>query len=280
MKHVVVTGVSTGLGYAIAADLLARDYHVFGSVRATSDAERLQAELGGRFTPLQFDVTIASQVQAAAMKVEAAVAGKGVSALINNAGIVKPGPLMLLPIEDMEEQLAINVTGVLRVTQAFLPLLGALRNSPFPAGRIINMSSVSGRTVYPFLGAYAASKHALEALSDGLRRELRMYGIDVIVIQPGTVRTPMMHKVTDQLARFQNGDYGRFFGSLDATLAERQTSALPVERIVDAVRIALESPRPKARYTLPRNRFTGWLLPRLPDRWLDRLIAGQLRGDP
>lgn len=277
MKHVVVTGVSTGLGCAIAADLVSRGYHVFGSVRAASDGERVQVELGEAFTPLKFDVTDAAQVSAAVTQVESVVGATGLAALINNAGIVRPGPLMLLPLEELQEQLAINVTGVLCVTQAFLPLLGAKKASPFPPGRIINMSSVSGRTVYPFMAAYAASKHALEALSDGLRRELHMYGIAVVVIQPGTVRTSLIGKTIQHLSQFKDSDYGFLFQSLDEASAERQKNALPVQRVVDAVRIALESPRPKARYMLPRNRFIGWLLPRLPDRWLDAYVARRLR---
>jgi NAD(P)-dependent dehydrogenase (short-subunit alcohol dehydrogenase family) len=279
MKHVVITGVSTGIGYAIAADLVSRGYHVYGSVRMASDGDRLRADLGDSFTCLRFDVTEAAEVAAAANSVASSVGATGLAALINNAGIIRPGPLMYLPLADLRDQLDINVTGVLCVTQAFLPLLGARKGCPFPPGRIINMSSVSGRTVYPFMAAYAASKHALEAVSDGLRRELTMYGIDVIVIQPGTVRTPLMDKFVDHLARFKDGDYGYLLGSLDGALAERRKSAMPVQRVVDTVRVALESPRPKARYALPRKRFIGWLLPRLPDRWLDALIARQLRGN-
>jgi NAD(P)-dependent dehydrogenase (short-subunit alcohol dehydrogenase family) len=166
----------------------------------------------------------------------------------------------------------------LAVTQAFLPLLGAQTNAPFSPGRIINISSVSGRIAYPFMGAYAASKHALEGMSDSLRRELLLYGIDVILIEPGTIKTPIIGKFAEQVGRYMATDYGRLLEPLAASVAEREASALPVERVTAVILQALESRNPRTRYPIPRKRLTGWLLPRwLPDRWFDRLIARQLK---
>ncbi len=277
MKQILITGVSTGIGRAAAEAFVSRGYAVFGTVRSQSDADALQTALGQSFTPLQLDVTDERSVVEAADRVKLALQGDGLTALINNAGMVTPGPLAHMPLAEFRKQLDVNVTGVLAVTQAFLPLLGAGKGSPYSPGRIINVSSVSGRLVYPFMGAYAASKHALEAVTDALRRELMPYGIDVISIQPGTTRTPIIGKFGEQVARYANTDYGPILTSLSEAMEERERSALPVQRIVDVLSLAVESPRPKTRYPVPRKRMTGWILPRLlPDRWFDRLIASQL----
>ena len=277
MKHIVITGVSTGIGFATAAELLRRGYHVFGSVRKAGDAQRLQLEFGEAFTPLLFDVTDGQAIGTAVEQVQEIVGERGLYALINNAGIVIPGPLLVTPLEDFQAQFEVNVFGLLDVTQQFLPLLGARKDASHPPGRVINISSVSGKIAYPFMGAYAASKHALEALSDSLRRELMLYGVDVIVIEPGTTRTPIKDKYKEQIQRYAQTDYGTLFASLEAQLAERERTGLPVEHVVEAICKALENKRPKTRYAVPRKRLTGWLIPRwLPDRWLDRLSASQL----
>lgn len=277
MKHVVITGVSSGIGYASAADLVARGYQVFGSVRKQADAERVQSELGEGFTPLLLDVTDHGAVETAVAHVHAHIGSDGLAALINNAGITTPGPLMHMPLDDFRYQFDVNLFALLDVTQQFLPLLGARRDAPHPPGRIINISSVSGKIAYPFMGAYAASKHALEAMSDALRRELMLYGIDVILIEPGTVRTPIVGKFAEQVAQYADTDYAPLLGSISGEVAEREQSALPVEVVVDAIRRALESDHPRARYPLPRKQLTGWLLPRwLPTRWFDRILAGRL----
>ncbi len=283
MKTILITGVSTGIGYDVAKTLVQRGYHVFGSVRQAADADRVKAALGAAFTPLLFDVTDTQAIATAVTQVQTAVGKNGLTALINNAGIAEPGPLLHMPLADFSKHLHINVSGVLAVTQAFLPLLGANKQAaqpPHAPGRIINISSVSGRIAYPFLGAYAASKHALEAMSDSLRRELLLYGIDVILVEPGTVKTPIIGKFANQVNQYLQTDYGPMLASLAATVAQREASALPVEKVTAVIIKALESKRPKTRYPVPRKKLTGWLLPRwLPDRWLDRLIARQLKID-
>jgi NAD(P)-dependent dehydrogenase (short-subunit alcohol dehydrogenase family) len=195
MKHVVITGSSSGIGRAAVQDLVAHGYHVFGSVRRQADATELQSQLGQNFTPLLFDVTDEAAVQAAADKVSDLLNGQGLSGLVNNAGIGGGGPLMHQPLTEVQRMFEINVLGALRVTQAFLPLLGARFPQLHPPGRLVNISSIAGRIALPFLGAYAGSKHALEALSDSLRRELALYGIDVIVIEPGSVKTPIWERL-------------------------------------------------------------------------------------
>jgi NAD(P)-dependent dehydrogenase (short-subunit alcohol dehydrogenase family) len=277
-KHVVVTGVSSGIGRATAELLLKEGYTVFGSVRREEDARRIGAELGERFTALLFDVTDRRAIEAAAAQVEKAVAPHTVTALVNNAGFACVGPLAHLPPDELRRQLEVNVVGLLQVTQAFLPLLGMKGNAQDPKGRVVNVGSVSGRIAYPFMGAYAASKHAVEALSDALRRELLMYGIDVIVVEPGTVRTPIVDKTTRQLEAYLNTDYGTALYKLhDEEVRERLLSSMPVELVARLVLKAIEHPTPRARYPLPRGWLTGWILPRfLPPRLFDRLVARRI----
>ncbi|MEL7044109.1 MAG: SDR family NAD(P)-dependent oxidoreductase, partial [Pseudomonadota bacterium] len=182
MRSVVVTGVSTGIGYAATEVLLARGFRVFGSVRNRADAERLQASFGDHFDPLIFDVTDADAIGEAAACVRGALRGETLGGLVNNAGIAVSGPLTEVPAQDFRRQLEVNLVGPFLVTQAFAPLLGAdssLRGAP---GRIINISSVAGLRAMPFLGPYAASKFGLEGYSEALRREMLLFGIDVVVI--------------------------------------------------------------------------------------------------
>jgi NAD(P)-dependent dehydrogenase (short-subunit alcohol dehydrogenase family) len=194
MRSVVITGTSTGIGWGTAKVLIANGFRVFGSVRKTSDAERLAAEFGARFVPLIFDVTDEAAVKAAAADVRTALAGEKLAGLVNNAGVAVAGPLLELPIEEFRRQIEINLVGVVITTKAFAPLVGTdpqLQGNP---GRIINISSVGGRNAVPFLAPYAASKFALEGLSESLRRELLPFGIDVIIIGPGAVATPIWSK--------------------------------------------------------------------------------------
>jgi NAD(P)-dependent dehydrogenase (short-subunit alcohol dehydrogenase family) len=277
MKHILVTGVSTGIGHATTKALLEKGYHVFGSVRRLEDGENLKEAFGEGFTPLLFDVTDSPAISRAVEQVTEAVGSDGLYALINNAGIVVPGPLKYTPLEEFREHFEVNLFGLLDVTQQFLPLLGGQLDSPYPPGRIINISSTSGRVAYPFMGAYASTKHALEALSDSLRREMMLYGVDVAVIQPGTTNTPIKQKFVDRIRKYEATDYGPMFAGLESQLAEREVTGLPVEKVVKAILKAVESERPKTRYPVPRKWLTSWIIPRLlPDRWLDRLVSSQL----
>lgn len=274
-KHVLVTGVSSGIGYATVAQLLEEGYFVFGSVRNAADAERLVGELGQNFTPLLFDVTREEQIAAAAAHVADRVGEQGLWGLVNNAGISLPGPLSVIPASMVRQHLEINVMGVFNVTQAFLPSLGTLPHRSDAPGRIINISSVSGRIAYPFMGAYAASKHALEALSDSWRRELMLFGIDVVVIQPGAVQTPIWDKASSVSTEFSDSDYGTVLEKID--LLETKRKALPVEKVARIICRALRCRRPKARYVVPDGWLVSWIGPRiLPDRWLDWIIKRAL----
>jgi NAD(P)-dependent dehydrogenase (short-subunit alcohol dehydrogenase family) len=278
--YILITGVSTGIGYAATVDLAQRGYHLFGSVRNQADAERLRQEIPANFTPLVFDVTDRTGVETAVTNLAQILTaqGQGLTALINNAGISTPGPLQHMPLDDFRYQFEVNLFGLLYVTQQCLPLLGARPNSAHPPGRIINISSVSGQIAYPFMGAYAASKHALEAMSDSLRREIMGYGVDVILIEPGTVQTPIVGKFAEQIAQYADTDYGPILQKVVQKAAEREDKALPITAVTHVIRTALESKRPRTRYPIPRRWLSGWLLPRwLPDRWFDWLVARELR---
>ena len=277
-KSIVITGVSTGIGYATAEELVKLGYHVFGSVRKAEDGERVQAELGERFTPLLFDVTDHEGIETAVSQVKITIGEDNLIGLVNNAGISVLGPLMYMDLAEFRHQFEVNLFGLLDVTQQFLPLLGARKGAPQPRGRIIMISSVSGQIAYPFFGAYAASKHALEGLSDALRRELILYGIDVAVVEPGTTQTPIINKASQHASKYSDTDYSAILDKIQAeTVADRQNSAIPVEKVANIIVEALLKENPQTRYPVPRKKLSGWLIPRLlPDRWLDRITAFKL----
>lgn len=274
MEYIVMTGVSTGIGNNAVRYLLEKGYYIFGSVRKQSDADRIKADFGDRFTPLIFDVTDVESIRKAASQVKVIIGNTKLKALVNNAGIAVLGPLMHLPIEEFRKQLDVNVVGVLSVTQAFLPLLGADKKKVQSQGRIINISSVSGKIAFPFLGAYAASKHALEAISDSLRRELKLYGIDVILIEPGNIITPIMDKTKKYLKRYNKTDYAFILEGAVSIFEDRLKSAMSVEIVSQTIHKAIISKTPKVRYPLPNKWMSGWYLPRLlPARTVDGLMA-------
>ena len=193
-KDVVVTGVSTGIGWGTTKILISKGFRVFGSVRKQADADRLQSEFGAGFVPLIMDITDADAVQQAARKVGSMLGDRNLAGLVNNAGIVVSGPLLYLKPGEYRRQLDVNMIAPLVVIQAFAPLLGTDKKRQGPAGRIVNISSSGAKVAIPLLGAYSASKFGLEGMSDALRRELMLFGIDVVIIEPGTVNTAMYDK--------------------------------------------------------------------------------------
>lgn len=278
ISTVVVTGTSTGIGYSTARVLTHRGVRVFGSVRREADGDRVRRELGSLFTPLVFDVTDSGAVHRAAAEVAAVLDGRTLSGLVNNAGIAVPGPLLHVSIEDFRRQIEVNLIGQLIVTQAFAPLLGADVDRQGPAGRIVMMSSVGGRNAAPFVGPYSASKFGLEGLSESLRRELMIYGIDVIVIGPGDVATPIWQKALKSDFRpFADTPYAAPLTVMKEIAVEAERRGLPADRIGHAVLSALTSPRPKTRYTIAPNPVTVFLVNHLPKRFVDSLIAKRLR---
>jgi len=278
MKYVVITGASTGIGYDAARCLIEHGFHVFGSVRKQADGERVQRELGEQFTPLLFDVTDGAAVETAVSQVAQTVSGDGLAGLVNNAGIAVAGPLMYLSLAEFRQQFEVNLFGLLDVTQKFLPLLGAVPDATHPPGRIVNISSISGRVAYPFMGPYAASKHALEAMSDALRRELMLFGVDVVLIEPGSVRTPIWDKAQElDIEQYSHTPYTGILEGMKSVFVNRGKTGIPVEKVSQAVYTALTAKKPKTRYLIARKLLTGWLLPHyLPDRLFDQIVAKRL----
>ncbi len=277
-RSVVITGASTGIGESCVGAAIAAGFFVYGSVRKETDAQKLVARYGEDFAPLLFDVADEAAIARAAGDVEARLQGETLAGLVNNAGVALPGPLLHQPIEEFRRQIDINLTGQLRVIQAFAPLLGAGARRAGPPGRIVNMSSVAGTLAMPFLGAYAASKHALEGFSDALRRELMIYGVDVIVVQPGVIATPIWDKAEQtDLSRYDATVYGPATRRLHKWALERGRRGAPPAQVAAAVVRALTLARPPARIRVVPRPLLDWTLPRLlPTRLLDRLLAKRL----
>ena len=276
-RIVVVTGASSGIGYGVVQELIAHGYQVIGTVRKAEDAERLRAEFRGRMRTVLMDVADDDEVQRAAVEITEMVGERGLAGLVNNAGIAVAGPLMHVDLEELRYQFDVNVVGVVAMTQAMLPLLGGRKQIAHAPGRVINISSVSAYTTYPFLAPYAASKSALESISDGMRHELALYGIDVIVMVLGAVKTPIWEKASeDDLARFSKTDYAPGVAQMKATTAELGKGGMPVKRVSEAVRLALQATKPKPRYVLVNDYWRGWLLPKfIPTRMFDWAMVRQ-----
>jgi len=277
-RSVLVSGVSTGIGLATARVVASHGVHVFGSVRTPADAERVKAELRERFTPLVFDVTDADAIRAAVPVVADRLGGATLFGLVNNAGIAIGGPLIHQPLEEVRRHFEVNTLGALAVTQAFVPLLGTDRARTEKPGRIINISSVSGRISAPFLGAYAASKRALEGMSHSLRRELTLFGIDVIIVNPGSVATPIWDKAERiDGSRYEAGEYWPALQRFWSSALRSGRAGLPAERVGEVVWKALTARSPRTSYAVVRRRLVNWTIPlALPARLVDRLIARRL----
>jgi NAD(P)-dependent dehydrogenase (short-subunit alcohol dehydrogenase family) len=278
MQTFVVTGASTGIGLAVVKRLLNAGAEVFGSVRRQVDADRLCRDLGYRFHPLIFDVVDEQGVRDAAAEVERALQGRKLSGLVNNAGMAVSGPLIHQPISEVRTQMEINVVGQVIVTQAFAPLLGADTTRTGAPGRIVMIGSESGKIGSPFVAAYCASKHAIEGLAESLRRELMIFGIDVAIVGPGFVATPIWDKAEDiDLGPYADTVYAAAIGETrDYMLAHGRIGHAP-DHIAKTVEHALFAARPKVRYAVVQGWFQNWFLPlTLPKRWVDRIIAKQL----
>jgi NAD(P)-dependent dehydrogenase (short-subunit alcohol dehydrogenase family) len=277
MKSVVVTGASTGIGWGCVKVLIGSGFHVFGGVRKQGDADRLSKEFGANFTPLIFDVTDGAAVAGGARQVEAALGGATLFGLVNNAGIAVPGPLLYLKIEDFKRQIDVNLTGQLVVTQAFAPLLGADRSRKGAPGRIVMISSVGGRNAFPFVGAYNASKFGLEGMSESLRRELMIFGVDVIIVAPGNVATPIWDKAEAvDNTPFDNTPFAPALARFKSYALEAGRKGLPPERIGEAVKTALTAAKPRTRYTVAPDPIQNLMAATLPKRIVDNMIARRL----
>jgi NAD(P)-dependent dehydrogenase (short-subunit alcohol dehydrogenase family) len=274
-QAVLVTGASTGIGRATALYLAARGFRVFASVRKETDASAIPGT-----TPVVLDVTEGDSIRSAADAMSDALGDAPLTGLVNNAGVAVSGPLEFIEMSDLRRQFEVNVFGQVAVTQALLPLLRKA-----PGGRIVNMSSISGRITAPLLGPYSMSKFALEAFSDALRRELEPFGISVSVVEPGAIQTPIWEKGveaskgwTDRMPARALELYGGRIEFLRNRALKMNETGAPAERVAQAVYHALASHRPKTRYLVGSDaKLTAKLLWLLPDRAIDRMVRKRFR---
>jgi NAD(P)-dependent dehydrogenase (short-subunit alcohol dehydrogenase family) len=281
MRSVVITGVSTGIGRATAKLLLERGFRVFGSVRKAQDAERLRNEFGVNFVPLLFDVTDETAIRAAAAEVREALNGETLAGLVNNAGIAVAGAVFDLAVAEFRRQIDVNVIGPFIVTQAFGPLLGADPDLRGAKGRIVMVSSLAGRHGNPLVSAYSASKHAIEGLSEGLRRELMLFGIDVVVVAPGAVKTPIWDKAEEvDMSVYRDSPFFPALEKIRAFMLQIAAKGLPAEQIAEIIATALTTAKPKTRYQVAPNPLETLALALLPKRMLDKVLAKRLGLTP
>jgi len=274
-KNVLITGTSTGLGRSVALSLAASGWRVFAGVRKTADARSLEAEAEGELLPLQIDVAKPDSVKRGVAELAEATGGE-LHGLINNAGVYLGGPLELMRPEEIELTFAVNVTGLLGITRACLPLLRAAQ------GRIINVSSISGLIAMPGVSVYAASKHAVEAITDSLRVELHSFGIKVIAVEPGGIKTSIWEKGAQRDAAMSDDAATAALRELYAPLVKllqklnARPGGLPPEDVAAVVIDALESGRPRNRYLVGSDAKSLSLLRRLPDALRDRAIIAKV----
>jgi NAD(P)-dependent dehydrogenase (short-subunit alcohol dehydrogenase family) len=273
-KTVVITGASSGIGRASVTYMVEAGWRVLATVRKSADAEKLHSEGGPNVTPVMMDVADRLSVMAAAAQVASEVAGRGLHALVNVAGIGRVRPVECITPADLQEVFDINVFGQLAVTQAFLPLLHKAR------GRVVNISSVGAHIAVPFGSLINASKAAFGIFNDTLRLELRPFGIFVSVIEPGAIRTPAVNKtlgdvesIIASLPPDAAARYGEMLLGFVARAYEREMNGSSPEVVADAVRRALTARRPRIRYRVGKHATVLTTLPRvLPDRLLDALL--------
>jgi NAD(P)-dependent dehydrogenase (short-subunit alcohol dehydrogenase family) len=262
----LVTGASTGIGRASALHLAGLGFHVLAGVRDPADAP-------GGLEPLRLDVTSEEDVAAAAERV-----GGELHALVNNAGIAISGPVEVVPLDEWRRIVEINLLGQVAVTRALLPAVLRAR------GRVVNMSSIGGRVANPLFGPYSATKFALEAVSDALRREVAAHGVKVVSIEPGGIKTPIWEKGLDDGRRIAAGmpeeaarRYARLIPAVTKVAERLGREGLPPEAVAEVVGKAVTARRPRARYVVGRDAKIQAIAARLlPDAAMDALIRRAL----
>jgi len=271
--RILVTGASTGIGQACSIRLAEIGYSVFGGIRKPSDGDRLRSIKG--ITPVLLDVTSGESLQGAL-----AIAGpQGLDGLVNNAGIAVIGPVELVPVEAWRRQFEVNVLGLVAVTQTFLPLLRAIR------GRFVNIGSIGGRSARPCAGSYDATKFAVEAISDTLRKEVQGSGVSVSVVEAGAVATRISEKSLEAAAGIWRDSaaepreaYETLMAAVQREVAHSMHNTIDPDEVAKVVEHALTSTRPKTRYLVGKDIRKFLLLNVLPDRWRDWLILKRLAG--
>jgi NAD(P)-dependent dehydrogenase (short-subunit alcohol dehydrogenase family) len=271
----LVTGASTGIGRATALRLDSNGWRVYAGVRRGEDADALRGAGSDRLRPLILDVTSAGQIESAAGRIGEETAGAGLDGLVNNAGIAIPGPLETLPIDDFRRQLEVNLTAQVAVTQALLPSIRAAR------GRIVFNTSIGGRMAVKMFGAYGASKFGLEAVGDVFRQELAPWGIEVSIVEPGSIATPIWERgvgeagaLIERSSEEERALYPKFIARYQSVARSAAARGIPPEKVAATIERALTAARPRTRYLVGLDaRGQALIGSLLPDRAVDRLIS-------
>lgn len=271
--YVVVTGASTGIGKAIAEKLAEVGYNVFATVRKDTDADIL-AGLSPKITPIKMDVTDHDSILKAKETIKELLGDKKLYSLINNAGIAVAGPLEVIDIEEIRKQFEVNYFGLLDTTQVFFELLDKGHS------KIINMSSVGGKIATPFMGPYNSSKFALEAMSDSMRRELFDTNIEVVVIEPGMIMTPIWDKAEEiDVEKYKSTTYVPYLKKLKTTAIDGGRKGAPASKVADRVLEVLSKKSNKARYWVSANPAVEVYIPRMiPAKLLDFAVGKMLKS--
>lgn len=280
-RSVLLTGASSGIGLAAAKRLDARDYRVYAGYRRARDAEALRAASTGGLIPVELDVTDPGDIARVADRLERDLQGAGLDGLVNCAGLMLPAPLEFVPLDAVRREFDVNVHGPLALVQKLLPLLRRAQ------GRIVNVGSNSGSVSTPFTGGYNASKFALRGLNDALRVEVAPWGIEVVLLEPGNVRTPMLDRTEQAIADMMtelpaeaHRLYGPVFDVMKRFIELSRHRGASADAVAEVIERALASPRPRAYYPVGLDARARLLLERLPRRLRDRLIASQLPRYP
>jgi NAD(P)-dependent dehydrogenase (short-subunit alcohol dehydrogenase family) len=280
-KTILITGCSTGLGFAAARNFAERGYRVIATVRSEDDASRLRAEDKGNIHPVICDVTIAQHVGTLPGHVREITGDSVLDGLINNAGMMlTPGPFEFQKMENIRAQFDVNLFGMMAVTQVLLPLLGASRSASGHAGRIINLSSIEGKVASPFISAYAASKYAIEGFSSSLRRELRLFSIKVIIVAPGGIKTEMWRKNPFPVDAMTGTAYEDPLRKLNGMLKQMENESATADEVASFLVRVFEARRPKARYAHSRALMDGPWTILIPDLWYDSILGAMFGLKP
>ncbi|WP_456461445.1 SDR family NAD(P)-dependent oxidoreductase [Reichenbachiella sp.] len=276
--NILITGASTGIGAACVKKFIKEGYAVYGSVRKQEDADRLVEELGNDFHPLLFDVTDEEAIKKVAVELTTELDGQGLQLLINNAGIAVTGAVELLDIDAFRKQYEVNYFGLIAVTKAFLPLLGAIENCSFEPGKIINMSSIASKRTMPFMTPYAGSKAAVDSFTEGLRRELLIYGIDAVTINPGPIRTPIWEKIDVKMNLVEGTIYEPILKRFIKLVDKESKDAIEADVFANRVFKTFRSKNPKVSDVVIKNKLLKYnLLSLISARRIDGFIKKILK---
>jgi len=274
MKNIVITGVSSGIGLATAKTLASKGWRVFGTVRKASQGEQISKEIGSSFTPLLVDVRDEKTIAAAAKQVTKALGKDRLQGLVNCAGIETVDALAVVPIGDVQDTFDVHVFGMLRMVQAFLPLLGADESRNGPKGRIINISSVVGKWGAPFFGTYSSAKHAVEGMTESMRREFSHIGVDAIIVRPGNTKSGVFEKVrADDHSYIRGTTWEKPVADFRKLFLDGAVNGWPMARVVGTIEKALTTSRPRASYVAAAERIMNYTAPTLsPPRLVDKVL--------